>query len=391
MIDDLASVAQSGVAALQRGDPEAARAAFEQVERAGRGTHQLRLLLAQACMLAADGAAAHRALDQVLTTEPTNLYALIMRGDLYRDADNPRAAVSWYHAALAQAPRAGALPPDLLDALRRVEGAVTQAGAVFQASLNDALADAGLGAPAPGTRLAEAMDILAGNAEVHLQQPTNFYYPGLAPRPFFDRETFDWVPGLEARTDAIRRELEQILADDGALSPYVKAEADRPAKQHALLGDPAWSAFHLFQDGQPLAEHSARCPETIVALADLPLPRIAGRSPTAMFSVLRAGTHIPPHHGMLNTRLICHLPLIVPRDCRLRVGNVVQVVQPGRMLIFDDSIQHEAWNDSDQTRVVLLFEIWRPDLDVAERQALTVLFEAIGQFTPGGTADQAGA
>lgn len=391
MIDDLAALAQSGVAALQRGDPAAARAAFEQVDRAGRGTHQLRLLLAQACMLAGDGAAAHRALDQVLAAEPTNLYALILRGDLYRDANDPRAAVSWYQAALAQAPRAGTLPPDLIDALRRAEGAVTQAGATFQAALDEALSDAGLGAPAPGSRLAEAMDILAGRAEVHLQQPTNFYYPGLAPRPFFDREQFDWVVGLEARSDAIRKELEAILADDAALSPYVKAEANRPAKRHSLLDDPAWSAFHLYGDGEPLAEHAARCPETMAALADLPMPQIAGRSPTAMFSVLRAGTHIPPHHGMLNTRLICHLPLIVPRDCRLRVGNVTQTVEPGRMMIFDDSIQHEAWNDSDQTRVVLLFEIWRPDLDQVEREALTRLFEAIGRFTPGGTADQAGA
>ena len=80
----------------------------------------------------------------------------------------------------------------------------------------------------------------------------------------------------------------------------------------------------------------------------------------ALFSVLEPGTHIPPHNGMLNTRLICHLPLIVPPGCRLRVGSETRTVEAGKTMIFDDSMEHEAWNDSGETRVVLLFEIWRP-------------------------------
>ena len=83
---------------------------------------------------------------------------------------------------------------------------------------------------------------------------------------------------------------------------------------------------------------------------------------------------------MLNTRLICHLPLIVPPGCRLRVGNSVQNVEAGKLLIFDDSIEHEAWNDSDMIRVVLLFEIWRPELTAAERTGLTAIFESITMY-----------
>ncbi len=110
----------------------------------------------------------------------------------------------------------------------------------------------------------------------------------------------------------------------------------------------------------------------------------------ALLSVLRPGTHIPPHNGMLNTRLICHLPLVVPAGCRLRVGNETRPVEQDRLMIFDDSIEHEAWNDGDATRIVLLFEIWRPELSFAERTALTTLFEAIEAYSP--TADdQAGA
>ena len=103
-------------------------------------------------------------------------------------------------------------------------------------------------------------------------------------------------------------------------------------------------------------------------------------SPMALYSVLKARTHIPPHWGMLNTRLIVHLPLIVPPDCRLRVGNEIRPVEAGKAMIFDDSIEHEAWNDSDQTRVVLLIEIWRPELSAAECAALTTLFEGIGSY-----------
>ncbi len=390
MIANPQALADQGVAALQRGDARTARDAFARIEAAGQGSHQLRLLLAQACFLLDDRAGAHRALDRVIADEPTNLYALIMRGDLLARADDPRAAVSWYQAALAQAPRAGELPPDLIDQLHRVEAAVQATGATFQSHLDEQLAAAGIRAADAGPRFAEALDILAGRAEVQLQQPTSFYYPGLAQRAFFDRADFDWVEEMEAAAPAIRAELEAILADGGALTPYVVPEDNRPFKQHPLLGDPSWSAFHLYRFGEPLPGNADRCPATIAALARAPVPRILGRSPMALFSVLKPGTHIPPHNGMINTRLICHLPLIVPPGCRLRVGNHVRNVEQDRMMIFDDSIEHEAYNDSDTTRVVLLFEIWRPDIDEAERRALTALYEAISLYAPGDE-DQGGA
>jgi aspartyl/asparaginyl beta-hydroxylase (cupin superfamily) len=149
-----------------------------------------------------------------------------------------------------------------------------------------------------------------------------------------------------------------------------------------LLNDARWSAFHLYRAGQPIPEHAARCPATMAALATAPLPQIAGTAPMGLFSILAPRTHIPPHHGMLNTRLICHLPLIVPDGCALRVGAETRTVRAGEVLIFDDSIEHEAWNDSDAPRAILLFEIWRPELTAAERQALTVLFESVSGYTP---------
>ncbi len=390
MTDGLAAIAQNGVVALRRGDARSARAAFDHVVAAGYATQQLRLLQAQACAMLGDRAAAHHALDALLAVDPANLYALILRGDLHIAAGDQRAAVSWYQAALSQAPRAGVLPADLLASLRRAQTAVAGAGQAFQDHLDRHLAEAGVVSGSAGARFDEALRILAGDAPVQLQQPTNFYYPGLAPRPFFDRADFEWVAALEAAAPIIREELNAALADPNALKPYVAAEADRPAKRHALLDDADWSAFHLFRNGRAVPENAERCPQTMAALAALPIPYIAGRSPMALFSVLRGGTHIPAHCGMLNTRLICHLPLIVPENCRLRVGNVTRIVEQDRAMIFDDSIEHEAWNDSSTTRVVLLFEIWRPDLTAAEQMSLTALYEAISVYT-GPIEDQAGA
>ena len=99
---------------------------------------------------------------------------------------------------------------------------------------------------------------------------------------------------------------------------------------------------------------------------------VAGRTPSALFSKLAPGADIAPHHGVINTRLICHLPLIVPQDCgSLRVGNYAREWREGEALIFDDSIEHEAWNDSPLPRVVLLFDLWRPELDEEERRWVT--------------------
>jgi aspartyl/asparaginyl beta-hydroxylase (cupin superfamily) len=106
---------------------------------------------------------------------------------------------------------------------------------------------------------------------------------------------------------------------------------------------------------------------------EAPLPRITN-SPTIMFSLLRAGARIAPHTGTHNARLICHLPLIVPPECGFRVGNEVRQWEEGKLLIFDDTIEHEAWNDSAQDRVVLIFDIWRPELSEQERREIAALF-----------------
>ncbi len=376
----LEALAQQGIAALQRGDAAAARPAFAAITASGTASAQMWLLLAQSCDMLDDRAAARAALARVLAADEHNPYALVMMGEILTREGDDRAAVAWYGRALAAAGRYQQLPPDLVQRLHRAEAESSAIMGRFVATMHTALSAAGVDSAAAGDRFGECLAILAGKAQPHLQQPTNFYFPGLPQRAFYDPAEFGWTAALEAAMPAIRAEAQGVLAERAGIAPYVEAPPDRPAKAHSLMNDPRWSAFHLFRAGQPIADHAARCPATMAALAGLPLPRVAGRSPMALFSILAPHTHIQPHCGMLNTRLICHLPLIVPAGCRLRVGNHTRGVEAGRMLIFDDSIEHEAWNDSDDVRVVLIFEIWRPELSKAERAGLTALFESVAHY-----------
>jgi aspartate beta-hydroxylase len=112
----------------------------------------------------------------------------------------------------------------------------------------------------------------------------------------------------------------------------------------------------------------------------LPLSRIREHGPEVLFSVFTAGTHLLPHRGVTNARLVAHLPLIVPRDCALRVAGEDHVWREGEVVVFDDTYEHEAWNRSDAIRVVLIFDIWNPLLTDVERAALTELIPSFGDF-----------
>eukprot|EP01035_Chromulina_nebulosa_P004597 gene4597-6279_t len=202
---------------------------------------------------------------------------------------------------------------------------------------------------------------------------------GLMPAiQFYPREDFPWLDAIEAASGDILAELTALMADGPHIfAPYVEAEANRPATQADLLENDDWSACYLWRDGAPVAEIAARCPKTMAALELAPLERIAGRSPFALFSKLTPGAVIAPHTGFHNSRLVCHLPLIAPKGCWFRVGNETRSWETGKAFVFDDTIEHEARNDSDQTRVVLIFNIWRPELTEAERRLVAGLMEGI--------------
>ena len=374
-------VAREGIAALHRGDAASARAAFERLSISGQAGTRIGLLLAQACRMLGDEAAEAAALDRLLDSEPKNIPALLMRGELHARGEDRRAATSFFQAALGAARAAGQLPPALAAQLDRAADYVRDSGQDYQTHLERSLAERGGDPTAAGPRFAEALDILVGRKSIQLQQPSIFYFPGLPQKAFYDAADFEWASEIEAATPAIRAEAAALLAEGAEFRPYVEQEKNRPRRDfHGMHGDPSWGAFHLWQDGAPVADNAARCPRTMAALERVPMTRMGRRTPAALFSLLRPGARIPPHHGMLNTRLICHLPLIVPPGCWLRVGNDRRSWEEGRLMIFDDSLEHEAMNPSDALRVVLLFDIWRPELDEAERRAVAAMFETIDAY-----------
>jgi hypothetical protein len=297
-----------------------------------------------------------------------------MKAQCRHNAGDEHGALNFHESALLLA-SSQQVPDDLAAELRRAEASVAQQRALAAERREAALIASGHPRRTRSPRFQKALDILSGERRVYLQEPTGYYFPELPQIQFFDPRGFDWVPAIEAATDVIRQELKALLSSgaDG-FKPYLQHNPNQArVDANQLLDNRDWSTFFLVENGTTFDENVDRCPATWEAVQAAPLPRIS-RSPTIMFSLLRAGARIAPHSGMHNARLICHLPLIVPPDCGFRVGNEIRQWNEGELLIFDDTIEHEAWNNSNQDRVVLIFDIWRPELTQQERREIAALF-----------------
>ena len=311
----------------------------------------------------------------------SDLKTLLARADDYAACGDIRAAVSFYQSALRSVSDPRSVDPALMADLRRAQSFIVDRAREFQERLESAVAGVSPANPVAAARLRHSLDMLKGERQVFQQQPAVFYYPYLAQRQFFEREEFDWVAQLEAETPAIREELLALVEGDADFRPYVENDPDRPHRDfHGLNDNPDWTALYLWRDGKIVEENAKRCPATMAALEKVPLSKIGSRTPAVLFSRLEPGAHIPPHTGMLNCRLICHLPLIVPEGCWLRVGNETRQWEEGKLLIFDDSFEHEAKNPTDRLRVILLFDVWRPEIGDEERAGISAVFDAIDRF-----------
>lgn len=376
-LTQIEALVRSAAAALQRGDPGQARQSLEQITATGRGNIQIWLLLALACKGTGDVAAEERAVDAALKVDPGNIRALILKGDCRAASNDNRGATSFYQRALGLA-QGKQLPADLVREVERAEALSKAAAAEYRAYLEDWI---GSSSTRGSNRFRTALDIMFGDKQIYLQQPTIFYFPGLPQTQFYEREAFPWIEEIEAATDVMREELGALLETEEGFRPYLTTSSDRPRTEfHGLNDNPEWSTMHLFENGGPVEVNVARAPRTYDALIKAPLCHITTRAPTIMFSLLRAGARIPAHTGQINTRLICHLPLIVPSGCGFRVGNEVREWEVGKTMIFDDTIEHEAWNDGPDDRVVVIFDIWRPELTLDERQAVVTMFEGIDRY-----------
>lgn len=214
------------------------------------------------------------------------------------------------------------------------------------------------------------------------QAPKKHYVPGLPPTPWFDPALFPWARRLQESFPVILSEYLSVAgAEQGFESFLTFKSAEQVAKYLGTTGPaPEWNAFFFYRHGVRNDENCARCPQTAALLDELPLIKLPGATPEVCFSVLTPGSHILPHRGDANLRSVVHLGLIVPENCALNVAGEARTWEPGGLLAFDDTYEHEAWNRSDQTRAVLLMDAWNPHLSEAERRVLPGVIETFGEL-----------
>ncbi len=327
--------------------------------------------------------AALEAVERALALDPYFFMALLSKGAILEDLGKHRLAARAYRNAIRIAPSEPTLPVDARGALKHAREHVALNARTLADHLRQATAaQRAQAGEARLERFDESLDILAGVKAPQPQAPTMLYYPRLAAIPFFDRDHFDWLARLEAATPVVQEDLERALQDGhSALEPYIQYPPGAPVNQWAKLNhSPAWSSYFLWRDGEKQDVNCARCPQTTALLESLPMAHLPGFAPTAMFSVLKPHTHIPAHTGSANTRVIVHLPLVLPGNCVFRVGNDTRAWEMGHAWVFDDTIEHEAWNNSDETRVILIFDVWNPLLSEAERALISEMLEALRAY-----------
>jgi len=378
----------AGIKALQAGRAVEARSQFQASLDAGEDSAQVWLGYALACVVQGDLKAAETGIDQVLSREGKNLRALIVKGDLLAGRNDEQNAAAHYTLALRVAATLPSVPPAIAKDLSRIQGHLQQLNQRFQQHLFEQLASVGYQRASAPSRFNEALDLMMGvkvreeESDRYPQMPHVFYMPHIPYRTFYPTEHLPWMKSLEEATDTILHELQNLLAQNAArFTPYVHSGLDRsPSDDGDLLDSDSWTSAYLWQDGEPDEDVMACCPETVTLMKSLPLTKIKGLAPSVLFSKLNAGATIAPHTGMLNARLICHLPLIVPPECGLRVGHDERQTRRGEGWAFDDSINHEAWNRSDEDRIILLFDVWRPELNEDERHLITTLLESVRSY-----------
>ncbi len=363
-----------GLAALRSGAAAQAVAAFARATQADPDALPLWRNLANAHRLAGDHEGERRALDRALAIDRLDLGAQLRLAQLHQRLGEERAALlTWANVHQLVAGLDGQLAPHIQ--------AEVDAGAAYCNELEarlgaeaEAIVEAGQAGwnTAEKRRIGAFLDRALGRRAIYTNQCSGLHYPFLPADEFFDREHFPWLDQLDAGTDVIREELLGILDDPGeAIRPYVRMEEGSPPSPWSALDHSLdWGACFLWEYGvanQPVLD---RCPRTAALLESLPLLRIPHRGPSAFFSILKPQSKIPPHTGVTNTRAIIHLPLIVPPGCGFRVGGETREWVEGQAFAFDDTIEHEAWNGSDQRRAVLIIDAWNPHLTAAEREAI---------------------
>jgi aspartate beta-hydroxylase len=365
-----------GLIALAARDAPRALDCFERAAATAPNAPGLWFNHFQALEAAGDLERGLESLDRALASDPYYVPALIRKAEVLDGLGRRPEAADLYRRIIDASPDPGKLPEPARQALEKGREVVRVVEAERIAALAAPLAGVRAAFPDADFDRADAYaEQRTGRRKVYVQQPIDGHFPYLPALEFFPREHFPWLADLEARTSAIGQELLTLLeADDAGFRPYVAFDATQPVNQWAELNHSRrWSAWFLWKDGERQEAHCARCPATIAALQAIPLLDLPGKGPTVMFSILEPHTRIPPHTGSSNVRTTIHLPLVVPDGCGFRVGAETRVWRVGEAWAFDDTIEHEAWNDSGEPRAILILDVWNPLLTEAERAAVRVV------------------
>ena len=374
-----------------RGEHQTAIQRLQNAVKVSRDDPSAWVQLANAQMAARDFSEAVANFQYGLSMAPRIFVARLQLGIALEQLGQTHEALKAYFMAIASARALGrwqddaTTAPDLRDAVKYAMNYVNQGRRqLFRGALDPLRERYGSDELVRVERcLAIYFLDLPANIPDPRQKPKFLFFPDIASQPYYPRKHFPWLEALEAATHTVRDELLAVLSEGQPLEAFLgqlPTQASQSMLRSSSGQDPAWDAYFFYRHGLRHVEHCARCPRTTALLDALPLVRIRDHAPETLFSVLSPGTHILPHTGVTNTRLVTHLPLIVPPDCAIRVGGEEHVWQEGRCVTFDDTYEHEAWNRSEQTRVVLILDSWHPDLSEAERAAMTDLVEAIGDF-----------
>lgn len=328
----------------------------------------------------ADYDAAQQAADRAIAHQPNNSRAFIVKGDSFYSQNNSRAAAAYYRHALALSPPHPDMVQELRVELLRAQTRVQELQDAFGAHMTgevQSLLDREDCTP----RMQGAVDLLLGKRKLYYPEPRHIMFPGLPLHDFYPRDLFPWLADLEARTPEIQAELTALMAEGRSFDPYLTEQTERPIfDAHGMTNNDDWGALYLWRNGASVPENQALCPVTTEIMNSLPLVFSGQRCPNILFSRLKAGATIPPHHGMINTRLIGHLPLVIPSDCGFRVGSETRSWVEGEAFLFDDTLEHEAWNRSDEDRIVLIFEVWKPELTTAEQALVSCMLTAVDSY-----------
>ena len=366
-----------GLEALNANDADRAIDHFARATAADPQAAALWMNLAKAQRQRNDDAAERAALEHVLGLDQTHPMALIRLAELHERRGEMALAIDRWSAFETLSQSFPESTPDLAAVIAHAKAFLTVQRQILSHALDAALAGPlAAASPRDRRRFAAANAFMLGRRSIFVNQCHGYFYPFLPADEYFDRELFPWLAELEAGTAIIREELAALLAsDDPGLTPYVAMDPGTPQNTWTDLDHSFdWSALHLWRDGERIDDVCARFPRTAALVEQLPLARIKGRAPTVFFSILKAKAHIPPHTGVTNTRTIIHLPLIVPGLCEFRVGGETRAWREGEAIAFDDTIEHEAWNRTDQDRAVLILDVWNPHLSDAEQALIAQSF-----------------